>query len=88
MPSLRSLAPLAALAASAYADLKTCSGDLPFSCRNSTEIENTCCFVSSGLLAQTQFWDYDPSTGPAGKTCIRTAPEVPLGSQVRHGRCG
>jgi ribonuclease T2 len=35
------------------------------SCRNTTEVENLCCFLSpGGLVLQTQFWDFDPATGP------------------------
>jgi len=48
----------------AAADLKACSGNLPASCKNQTAVENTCCFISAGQLALTQFWDFDPATGP------------------------
>ena len=35
------------------------------SCSNSTVVENLCCFnAPGGLLLQTQFWDYNPATGP------------------------
>ena len=71
MAPLRALAPLAALVATAFADLAdlpTCDADLPFSCQNSTAIEDTCCFVTSGQLVLTQFWDTDPVTGPEGNT--------------------
>lgn len=68
MAPLRNLAPLAALVAAAVADPKTCNSDLPFSCQNSTAIEDTCCFVTAGQLVLTQFWDTDPVTGPDGTT--------------------
>ncbi|KAJ8523291.1 hypothetical protein ONZ45_g219 [Pleurotus djamor] len=43
----------------------------PPSCHNSTAVTNLCCFESpGGLLLQTQFWDTDPSTGPADSWTI------------------
>ena len=67
MAPLRTLAPLAALVATAFADPPTCQGgDLEFSCQNSTAVEDTCCFITSGQLVLTQFWDTDPVTGPDG----------------------
>lgn len=39
-----------------------CPINLPLSCRNHTEIEDTCCFeYPGGIFLQTQFWDYVPS---------------------------
>ncbi len=36
------------------------------SCHNTTDVENTCCFLApGGQLLQTQFWDTNPATGPA-----------------------
>ena len=45
----------------------TCSNNnLQLSCHNSSAVEDLCCFNSpGGLLLQTQFWDYDPATGPS-----------------------
>lgn len=39
-----------------------CPVDLPLSCKNHTEIQDTCCFeYPGGIFLQTQFWDYIPS---------------------------
>ncbi|KAF2025522.1 ribonuclease T2 [Setomelanomma holmii] len=36
------------------------------SCHNTTVVENLCCFnAPGGQILQTQFWDYDPPTGPS-----------------------
>lgn len=41
-----------------------CPIDVPYSCSNSTPVENSCCFESpGGILLQTQFWDYHPPIG-------------------------
>lgn len=41
-----------------------CPADLPFSCTNSTPIDNSCCFESpGGVFLQTQFWNYYPPIG-------------------------
>jgi len=46
-------------------DAFNCPADLPFSCHNTTAIDNTCCFESpGGLILQTQFWDTNPASGP------------------------
>lgn len=74
MPSVQTLAPLAALFSGAvaqtfgapFADPVSCPGGLPASCQNSTAVQNTCCFITAGLLTLTQFWDTDPVTGPDG----------------------
>lgn len=64
---LRTLAPLVALLpATALAGSKSCPGNLPLSCHNNTAVEDTCCFIPAGQLLQTQFWDTQPATGPAG----------------------
>jgi len=72
MASLRTLAPLAALvtSATAFTGLKTCDADLPMSCQNNTAVEDTCCFVTSGEILLTQFWDTEPVTGPADSWTI------------------
>jgi len=36
------------------------------SCQNTAAVADTCCFnTPGGLLLQTQFWDYNPATGPS-----------------------
>lgn len=43
----------------------------PISCHRPPSNTNTCCFETpGGLLAQTQFWDTEPSTGPADSWTI------------------
>lgn len=42
-----------------------CPNNLPVSCSTSS-FSNSCCFESpGGVLVQTQFWDYNPATGPS-----------------------
>ncbi|TRX97601.1 hypothetical protein FHL15_001356 [Xylaria flabelliformis] len=51
---------------SAMAASVTCPSNLPFSCSNTTTVEDLCCFnAPGGDILLTQFWDTDPSTGPA-----------------------
>ncbi|KID83926.1 Ribonuclease Trv [Metarhizium guizhouense ARSEF 977] len=69
MASLRNLARLLVLASGAAASPlaagpQACPADSPLSCHNQTAVENTCCFIPTGQLLQTQFWDTDPATGP------------------------
>lgn len=46
-------------------EIKQCPIDIPFTCTNTTEIKNSCCFeYPGGVLLQTQFWDYYPPIGP------------------------
>ncbi|CAH0023236.1 unnamed protein product [Clonostachys rhizophaga] len=52
------------LVGAAFAGPKTCSSDVPLSCHNTTAVEDTCCFIPSGQLLLTQFWDTNPATGP------------------------
>ena len=41
------------------------------SCQNTTAISNTCCFnAPGGQLLQTQFWDFNPATGPSDSWTI------------------
>ncbi|EJF67147.1 ribonuclease T2 [Dichomitus squalens LYAD-421 SS1] len=48
-----------------------CSTSGPASCHNTTKQTDLCCFESpGGLLLQTQFWDTNPSTGPANSWTI------------------
>lgn len=84
MASLRTLAPLAAFVASAtaFTGLKTCDADLPMSCQNDTAVEDTCCFVTSGEILLTQFWDTEPVTGPAGTA---PSPQPPFPSSCKIG---
>ncbi|KAE8146884.1 ribonuclease T2-like protein [Aspergillus avenaceus] len=73
MPSTLSLPSMGAFAlgvmqlvSGAMFDLGTCPSDIPYSCQNSTAVEDTCCFNSpGGALLLTQFWDTDPATGPS-----------------------
>lgn len=69
MAIYRSLA-VAALIAVASADPKSCPSDTPLSCHNTTAVQDTCCFIPSGQLLLTQFWDTDPATGPDGKSSL------------------
>lgn len=74
MTLMRTVLPVIALTGSAVAagggDASSCPNDIPLSCHNSTAVENTCCFIPSGQLLQTQFWDTEPATGPSGKSCL------------------
>ncbi|KAH8891975.1 ribonuclease t2 [Thozetella sp. PMI_491] len=55
----------------ALASSLSCPVDAPLSCQNTTSYENTCCFnYPGGDLLLTQFWDTDPSTGPADSWTI------------------
>ncbi|KAL6697860.1 hypothetical protein J3F84DRAFT_254942 [Trichoderma pleuroticola] len=67
MPSHASISLLAMLASVAAAASRICASNTPLSCHNTTAVDDSCCFIPSGQLLQTQFWDTDPSTGPAGK---------------------
>ncbi|KAI3332971.1 ribonuclease t2 [Ustulina deusta] len=56
---------------SALAASVTCPADLPFSCSNTTAVEDLCCFnAPGGAILQTQFWDTAPSTGPSDSWTI------------------
>ena len=71
--------PLLALATAAVAgDPKSCPADIPLSCHNDTAVADTCCFIASGQLLLTQFWDTDPATGPKGKSPSRILPKIYL----------
>lgn len=59
-----------AVAASPFAS-KSCPVDVPLSCNNETVYDDTCCFeYPGGQVLLTQFWDTDPSTGPADSWTI------------------
>lgn len=58
--------PLLGLVTGAAADPKSCPADTPLSCHNNGPVNDTCCFIPTGLLVQTQFWDTAPATGPKG----------------------
>ncbi|KAL4809313.1 ribonuclease T2-like protein [Aspergillus unguis] len=63
LPSAGLLA-LALQLSSVLADPETCANDTPLSC-SSSSTKASCCFNSpGGSLLMTQFWDYDPATGP------------------------
>lgn len=56
----------AALPAIVLGSAPSCPANGPLSCHNSTSAGNTCCFeYPGGQVLQTQFWDYNPSTGPS-----------------------
>jgi ribonuclease T2 len=57
---------LALVAVAVAGDSKSCSADTPLSCHNNTAVADTCCFMATGQLLQTQFWDTAPATGPKG----------------------
>ncbi|KAI3329062.1 ribonuclease T2 [Xylariaceae sp. AK1471] len=49
----------------------TCPAGLPFSCSNTTVVQDSCCFnAPGGDILMTQFWDTDPSTGPSDSWTI------------------
>ncbi|GEQ68144.1 hypothetical protein JCM33374_g1811 [Metschnikowia sp. JCM 33374] len=49
----------------------TCPASIPETCTSSS-ISNTCCFESqNGVIVQTQYWDYKPSTGPVEEFTLR-----------------
>jgi hypothetical protein len=49
-----------------FSDAPSCPADSPLSCHNSTAAPDSCCFIyPGGQLLQTQFWDTNPSIGPA-----------------------
>ncbi|KAI1277486.1 ribonuclease t2 [Xylaria sp. FL0933] len=55
-----------AIVGPALAASVTCPADLPFSCSNTTVVDDLCCFnAPGGAVLQTQFWDTSPSTGPS-----------------------
>ncbi|KAJ4127855.1 Ribonuclease T2 precursor (RNase T2) [Fusarium equiseti] len=71
MTLTKALVPLALFLAKAQADaFSSCPSDLPLSCRNTTAVEDTCCFIPAGQLLQTQFWDSDPAAGPSDSWTI------------------
>ncbi|OBA19833.1 ribonuclease T2 [Metschnikowia bicuspidata var. bicuspidata NRRL YB-4993] len=52
-------------AASVQGNSPLCPIDTPISC-STTTFDDSCCFESpGGVILQTQFWDYDPATGPS-----------------------
>ncbi|KAK0386367.1 hypothetical protein NLU13_6204 [Sarocladium strictum] len=70
MNPLRSLASIALASLALAGEPQSCPSDSPLSCHNTTVVENTCCFITSGQLLQTQFWDTDPATGPSDSWTI------------------
>ena len=62
---------LAAAAPMALSSSIACPLSLPLSCSNTTTVEDLCCFeYPGGTVLQTQFWDYDPATGPSDKWTV------------------
>ena len=62
-----SFAPVALLAGTSVlgGSPPTCSNP-QLSCQNTTAVSDLCCFnAPGGQLLQTQFWDYNPPTGPS-----------------------
>ncbi|KAI0396284.1 ribonuclease T2-like protein [Xylariaceae sp. FL0594] len=56
----------AMLAIGSVASSVSCPADLPLSCANTTVVQDLCCFnAPGGDILLTQFWDTNPSTGPA-----------------------
>ncbi|KAI1175034.1 ribonuclease t2 [Nemania sp. FL0916] len=56
---------------SATAASVSCPTDLPFSCSNTTVVDDLCCFIApGGDILLTQFWDTNPSTGPSDSWTI------------------
>ena len=73
-------------APSVLADAETCPNDTPLSCSTSSE-EASCCYnTPGGAFLLTQFWDYDPSTGPSDSWTIHglwyAAIELGLGVKI------
>lgn len=65
------VAPMAAALTPLGGASVSCPVDVPQSCQNTTVQEDTCCFnYPGGQVLQTQFWDTDPSTGPANSWTI------------------
>ncbi len=49
----------------------SCPNDLPLSCSTgATDVDSCCVETPGGVLLQTQFWDYDPATGPKNEWTI------------------
>lgn len=47
-----------------------CSTSGTQSCKNTTTVKDTCCFEANGQLLQTQFWDFNPASGPSNSWTI------------------
>lgn len=61
---LSNLLPFQMVFENSFTTDNSCPLDLPYSCTNSTPIENSCCFENpGGIMLQTQFWDYYPPIG-------------------------
>ncbi|KAJ5901522.1 Ribonuclease T2 [Penicillium taxi] len=61
---------IAAFIVSVSANSTICNNNATLSCHGSSEIPNCCYNYPGGALIQTQFWDNDPSTGPADSWTI------------------
>ncbi|KAG9119706.1 ribonuclease T2-like, partial [Ceratobasidium sp. 392] len=63
--------PLVDLNAHSLFPRTSCSVSGQASCQNTTAQSNLCCFEApGGQLLQTQFWDFNPSTGPSDSWTI------------------
>ncbi|KAG8709155.1 ribonuclease T2-like [Ceratobasidium sp. 395] len=63
--------PLIDLSAHTLFPRTSCSASGQTSCQNTTAQSNLCCFEApGGQLLQTQFWDFNPSTGPSNSWTI------------------
>ncbi|KAJ8611623.1 hypothetical protein MRB53_037847 [Persea americana] len=50
---------------------KQCPANTPYSCQNTTAVQDLCCFnAPGGALLQTQFWDANPASGPSDSWTI------------------
>ncbi|KAF5375787.1 hypothetical protein D9757_008989 [Collybiopsis confluens] len=57
-----------------------CSTTGTASCHNTSAVSDLCCFESpGGLLLQTQFWDFNPSTGPSNSWTIHELTAITVG---------
>ncbi|CCE63795.1 hypothetical protein TPHA_0F03140 [Tetrapisispora phaffii CBS 4417] len=63
----------------------SCPIDLPLTCRNATEVTDSCCFeFPGGIFLQTQFWNYRPSR--VGMNATEIENELgPLDAFTIHG---
>lgn len=63
----------------------SCPNNLPLSCRNSTDVQDLCCFeYPGGVILQTQFWDYRPPKGVSNNDDLEKY-MGPLNSFTNHG---
>ncbi|KAG8705927.1 ribonuclease T2-like [Ceratobasidium sp. 394] len=69
--AIAAASPLVGLDAHSLFPRTSCSISGQASCQNTTAQSNLCCFEApGGQLLQTQFWDFNPSTGPSDSWTI------------------